>query len=228
MNDSTLSVFNYRSHQEPGGTIFKVMKRLFLLLTCCLLATTSVAYAQISKESKKAIKTNAKQFAKEGWTLDGTGTFTSVLTTHFEKLSTGTAVEFVGTSVDKRSINLGKATARNNAINEYAEYARSMVRARINTDLIDLNEEQRENFVAGYERLVIKELNGEITPSFFLYRRNSDGTYETRGFFIVDEAAAAKANKKALEDAAEEMGLARNYADKVSDFVNDGFKNLKQ
>jgi hypothetical protein len=103
-----------------------------------------------------------------------------------------------------------------------------MVRARINTDLKDLNEEQRENFVAGYERVVLKELNGAIKPSFNLYRRNSNGMYEMRAFFLINEKAAAEMNKKALAEAAEEMGVARKYADEVSAFVNDGFQNLKK
>lgn len=193
-----------------------------------MLASTNIAYAQISKASKKIVKANAKQFEKEGWSLDGTGTFNSVLTAHYAKLDSGEAIELTGNANAKKSINLAKTNARNNAINEYAEYARSMVRARINTDLVDLNDEQRENFVAGYERLVIKELNGELKPSFYIYKRNSDGTYEMRAFFIVDENAAAAANKKALEAAAEEMGIARKYADEVSDFVNDGFNNISR
>lgn len=193
-----------------------------------MLASTNIAYAQISKASKKVVKANAKQFEKEGWSLDGTGTFSSVLTAHYAKLDSGEAIELTGNANAKKSINLAKTNARNNAINEYAEYARSMVRARINTDLVDLNDEQRENFVAGYERLVIKELNGELKPSFYIYKRNSDGTYEMRAFFIVDENAAAAANKKALETAAEEMGIARKYADEVSEFVNDGFNNISQ
>lgn len=204
------------------------MRTLFLLIIGCMLASTNIAYAQISKASKKIVKANAKQFEKEGWSLDGTGTFNSVLTAHYAKLDSGEAIELTGNANAKKSINLAKTNARNNAINEYAEYARSMVRARINTDLVDLNDEQRENFVAGYERLVIKELNGELKPSFYIYKRNSDGTYEMRAFFIVDENAAAAANKKALEAAAEEMGIARKYADEVSEFVNDGFNNISQ
>ena len=117
-----------------------------------MLASTNIAYAQISKASKKVVKANAKQFEKEGWSLDGTGTFSSVLTAHYAKLDSGEAIELTGNANAKKSINLAKTNARNNAINEYAEYARSMVRARINTDLVDLNDEQRENFVAGYER----------------------------------------------------------------------------
>lgn len=204
------------------------MRTLFLLIIGCMLASTNIAYAQISKASKKIVKANAKQFEKEGWSLDGTGTFNSVLTAHYAKLDSGEAIELTGNANAKKSINLAKTNARNNAINEYAEYARSMVRARINTDLVDLNDEQRENFVAGYERLVIKELNGELKPSFYIYKRNSDGTYEMRAFFIVDENAAAAANKKALEAAAEEMGIARKYADEVSEFVNDGFNHISQ
>lgn len=204
------------------------MKKVILLIVCCLFVSTSITYAQTSKQTKKVIKTNAKQFAKEGWSLDGTGTFASVLTAHYAQMESGDAYELVGNATDKKSINLAKSVARNNAINEYAEYARSMVRARINTDLKDLNEEQRENFVAGYERVVLKELNGAIKPSFNLYRRNSNGMYEMRAFFLINEKAAAEMNKKALAEAAEEMGVARKYADEVSAFVNDGFQNLKK
>lgn len=205
------------------------MRTLLILIIGCMLASPNVVNAQkLSKASKKIVKTNTKQLTKEKWILDGTGTINGKLTSHYLALDSGTAVEFTGTANDKRSLNLGKAIARNNAINEYVETTRSMVRARINTDITDINDEQRENFAAGYERLVVKELDGDIKPSFYIYRRNSDGTYEVRGFFIVDETKAAAASKRALAAAAEEVGLAIEYADKVSGFVNDGINNLNK
>ena len=206
---------------------FNIMRTLFLILISCLLVSTNITYAQSSKATKKVIKANAKQFEKEGWSLDGTGTFGSVLEAHYAALDSGDAMELVGNANAKQSINIAKTIARNNAINEYVEYTRSMIRARINTDITDMNSEQRENFVAGYERLVVKELDGDMKPSFYLYRRNGDGTYEMRAFFVVDEAKAAAASKRALEAAAKELDIATSYADKVSDFVKSGLNENK-
>jgi hypothetical protein len=43
-------------------------------------------------------------------------------------------------------------------------------------------------------------------------------------FFIVNESAATKARIRALENAAKESEAAQLYAQKVSDFVREGFK----
>ena len=75
---------------------------------------------------------------------------------------------------------------------------------------------------------VVKELEGAIQPSFHMYKKNEKGTYDLRGFYLVNEERAAAINKKALQQAADEMGIARKYADEVSEFVNDGINNLKQ
>ena len=120
--------------------------------------------------------------------------------------------ELVGNANGKKSINLAKTVARNNAINEHAEYARSMIRAQANTDLKDLTEEQIENFIIGYERIFIKEMNGELKPSFCMYHRNADGTYDLRAFYLVDEAAVEAANKSAIKEAANEMGISKEAA----------------
>ena len=62
----------------------------------------------------------------------------------------------------------------------------------------------------------------------FAYRRNKKtNTYDVQGYFVVDEAKAAAATKRALENAAKELEIATSYADKVSEFVKDGFKDMK-
>jgi hypothetical protein len=43
-------------------------------------------------------------------------------------------------------------------------------------------------------------------------------------FFIVSESAATRARIRAYENAAKESAAAQKYAQKVSDFVKEGFK----
>ena len=76
------------------------MRNLFVILFSCLLvsvSTATTAYAQkLPKAVKKTIKANVKQFEKEDWSLEGTGTFESVLTSHHMALSSEGAMEKIG------------------------------------------------------------------------------------------------------------------------------------
>ncbi len=205
------------------------MKKILSLLMCSLLFS-GIVCAQSKQEIKsieKVAKAQAKQLTKEGWKLLESGTLEAVLKAHLLKQKTGDVEEIVGTANKMRSINLGKTTARNNAMNEYAESAKSMIRGRITTDLRDIDENQVENLVSGYERLVLKEINGEVKSAYTLYKENKDGKYDVRGYFLVDLESASKARKRAMELALEESELAHKYGNEISNFIDEGFNKLK-
>lgn len=204
-------------------------KKILLVLMVCICGL--VVNAQTKKEVKDAVKTaklEAKKLEKEGWKLLESGTLQSVLQAHYLKKNSGDVEEIVGTANNKISINLGKTTARNNVLNEYAERARSMVRGRITSDIRDVDENQVENLVGGYERMVLKEINGEVKPAYTLYKERKDGRYDVRGYFLVDQESASKARKRAMQLALEESELAHKYADQISSFIDEGFKKLKE
>ena len=69
-----------------------------------------------------------------------------------------------------------------------------------------------------------KEINGELQESFSVIKENKDGTFEMQTFFIVSESAATRARIRAYENAAKESAAAQKYAQKVSEFVREGFK----
>ena len=81
-----------------------------------------------------------------------------------------------------------------------------------------------DKMYSAYERLVEKEIRGELKESFSIIRSNGDGTFEIQSFFIVNEKAASIARQRALENAARESALAQKYAEKVSEFVKEGVK----
>ncbi len=205
------------------------MKKILAFLMCSLLLSgvVSAQSKQEIKEAEKVAKVQAKQLSKDGWKLLESGTLESVLKNHYLKKKTADVEEIVGTANRMRSINLGKTTARNNAMNEYAESAKSMIRGRITTDIRDIDESQVENLVSGYERLVLKEINGEVKSSYTLYKENKDGKYDVRGYFLVDQDSASKARKRAMELALEESELAHKYGNEISNFIDEGFNKLK-
>ena len=71
---------------------------------------------------------------------------------------------------------------------------------------------------------LFKEINGELQESFSVIKENKDGTFEMQTFFIINESAATRARIRAYENALKESEAAQKYAQKVSDFVREGFE----
>ena len=209
------------------------MKTILKLALAAILAVsasfTVSAQTEITQQKMKEINKTAKQLAKkntrEGWNLVESTTMEGAVKDLLMRKAAG-GQEIVGTAYGKRDMVVARTSARNAAINEYAEYSKSIVRARLNTDIQDLGENEVNNLVAGYERLVLKEIDGELVPVYSVYREKG-GRIDVKSYFIVDVEAASAARKRALKIAAEEAELAHRYGDEISEFVNSGFDNLK-
>lgn len=179
-----------------------------------------------TKAELKAVKARARELAQEGWKVEGVGSLQSELTKIESKRSTAEVLS--GTAYDCRKLTLAKAEARNNAITEYAEYAKSVVAGRITSGMSDLNEEEADNFVSGFERMVLREMDGEISmPALVLIRTNERGLYDCRCFYLIDSNAAEKTRKRAMTQALEEADIANEYGDRISEFIREGFDDAK-
>ncbi len=208
------------------------MKRLFIILMVMALGLPSTTYAQskaLKKALKKEYKSKMKEYKKEGWKIYGSSRSLDVaLLTHYEKLNQGgdNVYEIVGVASAFKSKNIGKQTAINNACNIYASQAGSHIKGRIISDMAanaDDIASEFDHFYAAYERLVEKEIRGEMSESFSVIRDKGDGSFEMQTYFIVNEDAATKARIRAFENAAKESEAAQKYAERVSKFVREGF-----
>lgn len=75
----------------------------------------------------------------------------------------------------------------NDACVKYASTAGSTIKGRILSDLAgDGVEADKEfdHFYSAYERLVEKEIKGEMQKSYSIIREIEDGVYEMQSFFI--------------------------------------------
>ena len=206
-------------------------KIVMFLLTFCLVAPVVDAQNKaLEKELKKEYKDRKKELKKGGWEIFGTSRSADVtLLKHFDKLNTlgDDAKEVVGIASRFKSKNVGKQMAVNNACLTYAQAAGSYVKGRVMSDMagdgVD-TEGEMDNFYAAYERLVEKEIRGEMEESYSIIRDNGDGTFELQTYFIVNESAASKARIRAMEEAAKESAAAQKYANQISEFVQEGFE----
>ncbi|MCM1031192.1 MAG: hypothetical protein NC410_07135 [Oscillibacter sp.] len=200
-------------------TVMYVLAVVMLSLVCNM-----DVQAQSKKEVKQA-KIRTKELMKEGWKVEGSSTLQNAIAR--VESQRGTKEILIGSTYGSKKLNLAKAKARNNAINEYAEYGKSMVKGRINTELQDISEEEADNFVEAFERMVVRELEGEISvPEVVLYRGES-GNYDVQCFFLIDENRAAKMRANAMKKALEEANIAHEYGNKISNFIKEGFDNAK-
>ncbi len=209
------------------------MKKVLAILLAVLFILPA-AYAadpakQLKKAKEKERKEVMKRLKKEQWSLLGSSRSLEVaLLSHWTELDAlgADGKEIVGISTRTKSKNIGQQMATNAACINYAQEAGSAVKGRALTDMagsgVDTDKEF-ENFYAAYERLVEKEIRGEMKQSFSLIRTNADGTFEVQSFYIISEDAASKARIRAFEHATKESEAAQKHADKISEFVRAGF-----
>lgn len=209
------------------------MKKVLAILLAVLFILPA-AYAadpakQLKKAKEKERKEVMKRLKKEQWSLLGSSRSLEVaLLSHWTELDAlgADGKEIVGISTRTKSKNIGQQMATNAACINYAQEAGSAVKGRALTDMagsgVDTDKEF-ENFYAAYERLVEKEIRGEMKQSFSLIRTNADCTFEVQSFYIISEDAASKARIRAFENATKESEAAQKHADKISEFVRAGF-----
>ena len=208
------------------------MKRIIVGLVAMLLMLpvySEAANKQLEKARKKELAQKLKEYKKGKFEIMGSHTLDFALAKHFDRLNTlgDDAHEVEGISTRSKSKNVGKQAAINNAVVTYAQEAGSTLQGRVVSDM-NANgsnvDGEFDNFYAAYERLVEKEIRGEMEPSYTVVRTNPDGTFEIRTYFIICESAASKARMRALEEALKGSELAQKYGDKIHDFVKQGFE----
>lgn len=181
----------------------------------------------LNKALEKEYKVKKKQLQKEKWNTMGSRSMDVTLLKHYQTLNDdqNDAREIVGIGKAK-SKNTAYQMASNNAVIKYAGEASSTLKGRIMTDVYadgTNSEADFDRFFSAYERLVEKEMKGELTESMALFRELPDGTYEINCYCVYSENAASKARRRALDNALKESEAAQRYGEKLSEYVNAGF-----
>lgn len=133
---------------------------MFLLALCMVMPMAAQNNKELNKQLKKEYRLKMKTLKKEYWALFGSSRSLEVmLLKHYEKLNSddgNDAYEVVGTASNFISKNVGHQAAVNNACNNYARQASSIVKGRIVCDMSANSTDgdgEFEHFYAAYERL---------------------------------------------------------------------------
>lgn len=207
------------------------MKRLFVL-TLLGLFTCGVVFAQPKNNDKslwKSAKKKAKELTAEGWKIDDSRTLEEVMFLHYQKLRNEENQELVANVIGNTSVevlNQGQQFAANIAAISYAKQAGMNLKGRgvVGTGAGTKGTPSMDRFFEGYEFRVQKEIKGELKRSVSLYREKRKEGIDCKIFYIINEAAASKARIRAMEQARKEAEFAIEDAERISEFVREGFK----
>ena len=201
------------------------MKRTAILLVAALVALAP-AGAQSRSEmraAKKDAAAAAKTLKRNGYKPIELGDVQTRLEKYFLKTYAG-CTQVIGVAENCISTNMGQVTALANAANQYAIMAGGDIRGRLTSSITNMNGQQMDNLVSSFERLIEKEIRGELIP-YVTAVRERRGVCSVRAYCIIDEDAAAQARRRALMTALDEQKLAEQYGSMVSDWIDEGFRN---
>jgi hypothetical protein len=202
------------------------MKRFLIFLLGVTILVNTPMCAQTKRDLRAARKDAAsalKTISKDGYKPVELGDIKGRLEKYFIKIYSGCA-EVVGTADGCITTNLAQITALSNAANLYSIRAGGEVRGRILSSATNLSGQQVDNLVASFERLVEKDIRGELVP-FVTTVKEKSGMVSARSYCIVDIDEAMRVRRRAMELALEEQLLADEYGDKVSSWIGEGFAN---
>lgn len=174
------------------------MKKLITIWAAALVVLAPLC-AKSAKEAHKQAKAAERTLKKDGFKPYELGSVTVNLENYFQKVDAG-CTPILGTSGPCITENLAKMTALANAANEYALMQGGDVRGRLISVGTNLSGQQMDNLIASFERLINKNIRGELIPYASFYRERG-GMYQVRVYCIIDEDAAARARRHALERA---------------------------
>lgn len=184
---------------------------------------------QKTKATEKKARAKAKEWTKQGYVLVGsTRTLEDAVVKTWEKEDDMKAETTFGMAVNCAVPADCRTAAFLDAALNYARMATSDLRERAAGDAY-LNQAEKDNasefnkFYNGYENLVKANINTVLgsTPALTLHNEKKR---KMLVIFLVSPDNAAKIREKALQQANRETELAQQYANKVSKFVEEGFK----
>lgn len=205
------------------------MKKIFIFAALLLVAATASTEAQTRRElrsAKSEAVSAAKTLKREKFKMVELGDLQSRLEQYFLKVNSG-CTQIVGIADKCISQNLAKMTAINNAANEYASNSGGTVRGRIVSDAGTISGEQVDVIVAAYERIIQKDIKGELVPFVTVVRNHKKDGFDARVYCLVDLDHAHEARMKAMERALEETRYLEKYGSMISDWIDEGVDKVR-
>lgn len=189
------------NRQKAEIHIGSIMKRAAALLLIAFLGLGVTAYAggdkeqkRYTKEAEKLAKKRAKELKKEKWVFNGANTLENALMNYYLETEPSCGGDKEARSYDfdnAASITGGERLLVFNAQTEYIQEIEAAFGGSIVRHTSDGND-GLEVLVGDVEARIKAELKGDVKRSLTLYKKDKNGKYLLRAFFIIDVNSSAR------------------------------------
>lgn len=173
------------------------------------------AYSQAlynKKDAEKEAKKEAKKLSKEKWEYTGVGTLEKALTIYWVSVKEYGG-KFEGSSKvinNVSSLRKGEKMLLTDAQTEYAQTNAAYLIGELESAtgekdiLVDAN-------VVKYA----EQFNGDVRKQFILFKKNHDGTYDMKGYFLIDSEGTQAKLRKLVDTLKQEGDIAEEIKKRV-------------
>lgn len=189
------------NRQKAEIHIGSIIKRAAALLLIVFLGFGVTAYAggdkeqkHYAKEAEKLAKKRAKELKKEKWVFNGANTLENALMNYYLETEPSCGGDKEARSYDfdnAASITGGERLLVFNAQTEYIQEIEAAFGGSIVRHTSDGND-GLEVLVGDVEARIKAELKGDVKRSLTLYKKDKNGKYLLRAFFIIDVNSSAR------------------------------------
>lgn len=166
---------------------------------------------QYEKAAQSSAKKRAKEFKKEKWLYSGSADLEIKLYDHMLETEDfgGDGIERVVDIPDAASIVVGEKLARSNAEQELAREIRTMLQGAIETHTKSDGKYANDIYIDNWSARVSQELKNDIKKSFTVSKKNGNGTYWVRVYYIVGGDSRRRALDKIADEIKDDNELAK-------------------
>ena len=206
------------------------MKKIFAIFAVAIAAmwinscaTSSKVNTDNDKESVKEAKAYFKEKSREGFSAVGTGDQETLFYKYISaKNAVNPSIEFDESATGAESAANSKV--ENRILAKYAAFiVPTNITSRVVSELGEINGETFDSFYSAYKTKVSSVVTASSLRTLKLRKEVSKDVYRYEIYAFEDPSAHTK-RVNALLEAAEESGLAQEYAERVSDWIDNGGK----
>ncbi|MBQ6747113.1 MAG: hypothetical protein IJR07_08730 [Bacteroidaceae bacterium] len=192
----------------------KVIAILFLFASLC---NSSVSYAQLSKQGKKAVKELVKRYNSEGYKSESMlYTMSEEISRFRQKVETGDYTVLTSDGAGASSF-AAEASALQAAASLYATAAGSTITAGLEREIGNVGENY-DIFHGSYVQNVQKYITPLLKKEMKFIKQNSN-IVSVRVGYSIDENSAKKAREEALDATVKTVAEGQAFGDAVRKYV---------
>lgn len=192
----------------------KVIAILFLFASLC---NSSVSYAQLSKQGKKAVKELVKRYNSEGYKSESMlYTMSEEISRFRQKVETGDYTVLTSDGAGASSF-AAEASALQAAASLYATAAGSTITAGLEREIGNVGENY-DIFHGSYVQNVQKYITPLLKKEMKFIKQNSN-IVSVRVGYSIDEKSAKKAREEALDATVKTVAEGQAFGDAVRKYV---------